>query len=71
MCTKNFFFWVVLLVSQLLYVRMHRTRTTHNIGIAASGVAGATAIISANFFFYIVDLQYIWSKDHDRYEHEA
>ena len=50
---KNVFLVVVLLVSQLLYVRMHRTRTkakktTNNIGIGASGVAGATAIISAN-----------------------
>ena len=64
-----------LVVSQLLYVRMHRTKTkktTNNIGIAASGVAGATAIISANFCCcYIVDLQYMWCKEHDRYEHEA
>ena len=49
---KNMSFLVVLLVSQLLYVHMHRTKTnkktTSNIGIAASGVAGATAIISAN-----------------------
>ena len=62
---KSMFF---LVVSQLLYVRMHRTKTkktTNNIGIGASGVA---AIISA---FYIVDLQYMWSKEHDRYEHEA
>ena len=71
---KTCFFGVVLLVSQLLYVRMHRTKTkktTNNIGIGASGVAGATAIISANFICYIVDLQYMWSKEHDRYEHEA
>ena len=57
-------------------MRMHRTRKTkitktNNIGIGASGVAGATAIISANFICYIVDLQYMWSKEHDRYEHEA
>ena len=48
---KNMVFLVVLLVSQLLYVRMHRTKTkktTNNIGIGASGVAGAAAIISAN-----------------------
>ena len=35
------------------------------------GVAGVTAIISANFFCYIVDLQYMWSEEHNRYEHEA
>ena len=55
---------------------MHRTKTkakktTNNIGIGASGVAGATATISANFVCYIVDLQYMWSKEHNRYEHEA
>ena len=51
LCVQNMFFLVVLLVSQLLYVRMHRTKTkktTNNIGIGASDVAGATAIISAN-----------------------
>ena len=48
MCAKHVFF------GSLLYVRMRRTKqtkkTTNNIGIAASGVAGATAIISADFF---------------------
>ena len=53
---------------------MHRTKTkktTNNIGIAASGVAGATAIIRLINFCYIVDLQYMWSEEHNRYEHEA
>ena len=58
-------------MSQLLYVRMHRTRkkTTKNIGIGASVAGTRDSNISANC--YIVDLEYMWSEEHNRYEHEA